>query len=160
MVLSLSAKGPPRGEISAHLAEVYGAEVPKSTISTITASVPAGVVERQNRPPDAVCPVVFIDRVTVRGRDGHVTDRPVCMAVALAAGGHRDLLGRGIGGNGEGAKYWLRVLTESKIRGVADVLLVCDGPSGLPRDSRRQRYDQTLRAAFCYGWSSLCSAVR
>jgi transposase-like protein len=64
-VLSLSAKGLTHGEISAHLAEVYGAEVSKSTISTITDRVVAGMTEWQNRPMDSVYPVVFIDCANV-----------------------------------------------------------------------------------------------
>ncbi|ODA69310.1 Transposase, Mutator family [Streptomyces sp. AVP053U2] len=68
MVLSLSAKGLTHGEISAHLAGVYGAEISKSTISTITDSVMAGMTEWQNRPLDSVYPVVFIDCVNVKVR--------------------------------------------------------------------------------------------
>jgi transposase-like protein len=133
MVLSLSAKGLTHGEISAHLAEVYGAEISKSTISTITDSVMAGMTEWQNRPLDSVYPVVFIDCVNVKVRDGQVANRPVYMAVAVTAEGHRDILGLWIGDGGEGAKYWLQVLTEIKNRGAADVLmLVCDGLTGLP----------------------------
>lgn len=133
MVLSLSAKGLTHGEISAHLAEVYGAEISKSTVSTITDSVMAGMTEWQNRPLDSVYPVVFIDCVNVKVRDGQVANRPVYMAVAVTAEGHRDILGLWIGDGGEGAKYWLQVLTEIKNRGAADVLmLVCDGLTGLP----------------------------
>lgn len=133
MVLSLSAKGLTHGEISAHLAEVYGTEVSKSTISTITDSVMAGMAEWQNRPLDRVYPVVFIDCVNVKVRDGQVANRPVYMALAVTAEGHRDILGLWVGDGGEGAKYWLQVLTEIKNRGVDDVLmLVCDGLTGLP----------------------------
>lgn len=133
MVLSLSAKGLTHGEISAHLAEVYGASVSKQTISTITDSVVAGMTEWQNRPLDAVYPVVFIDCVNVKIREGQVANRPVYMAVAVTAEGHRDILGLWVGDGGEGAKYWLQVLTEIKNRGAADVLmLVCDGLTGLP----------------------------
>ncbi len=77
MVLSLSAKGLTHGEISVHLAELYGAEISKSTISTITDSVMAGMTEWQNRPLDSVYPVVFIDCVNVKVRDGQVANRPV-----------------------------------------------------------------------------------
>jgi hypothetical protein len=84
MVLSLSAKGLTHGEISAHLAEVYGAEISKSTISTITDSVMAGMTEWQNRPLDSVYPVVFIDCVNVKVRDGQVANRPVRADVARA----------------------------------------------------------------------------
>jgi transposase-like protein len=133
MVLSLSAKGLTHGEISAHLAEVYGTEVSKSTISTITDSVMAGMAEWQNRPLDRVYPVVFIDCVNVKVRDGQVANRPVYMALAVTAEGHRDILGLWVGDGGEGAKYWLQVLTEIKNRGLDDVLmLVCDGLTGLP----------------------------
>ncbi|WP_103511432.1 IS256 family transposase [Streptomyces sp. SM13] len=130
MVLSLSAKGLTHGEISAHLAEVYGTEVSKSTISTITDSVMAGMAEWQNRPLDSVYPVVFIDCVNVKIRDGQVANRPVYMALAVTADGHRDILGLWVGDGGEGAKYWLQVLTEIKNRGV--LMLVCDGLTGLP----------------------------
>lgn len=133
MVLSLSAKGLTHGEISAHLAEVYGAEISKSTISTITGSVVAGMTEWQNRPLYSVYAVVFIDCVNVKVRDGQVANRPVYMAVAVTAEGHWDILGLWIGDGGEGAKYWLQVLTEIKNRGAADVqTLVCDGLTGLP----------------------------
>ncbi|WP_434600256.1 IS256 family transposase [Streptomyces sp. A5-4] len=133
MILSLSAKGLTHGEISAHLAEVYGTEVSKSTISTITDSVMAGMAEWQNRPLDSVYPVVFIDCVNVKIRDGQVANRPVYMALAVTAEGHRDILGLWVGDGGEGAKYWLQVLTEIKNRGARDVLmLVCDGLTGLP----------------------------
>jgi transposase-like protein len=85
MVLSLSAKGLTHGEISAHLTEVYSAEISKSTISTITDNVMAGMTEWQNRPLDSVYPVVFIDCVNVKVRDGQVANRPVYMAVAVTA---------------------------------------------------------------------------
>ncbi|SCD69364.1 Transposase, Mutator family [Streptomyces sp. di188] len=69
MVISLSAKGLTTGEVQAHLAEVYGAEVSRQTISTITDKVMDGMAEWQNRPLHAVCPVVFIDEIHVRIRD-------------------------------------------------------------------------------------------
>lgn len=133
MVLSLSAKGLTHGEIAAHLAEVYGAEVSKQTISTITDKVMDGMAEWQNRPLDPVYPVVFIDAINVKIRDGQVANRPIYLAMAVTVDGHRDILGIWAGDGGEGAKHWLHVLTELKNRGVADVLmLVCDGLKGLP----------------------------
>ncbi|PSL51517.1 mutator family transposase [Saccharothrix carnea] len=74
MVISLSAKGLTTGEISAHLAEVYGAEVSRQTISTITGKVVEGMVEWQNRRLDPVYPVIFIDAVHVKIRDGQVAN--------------------------------------------------------------------------------------
>jgi transposase-like protein len=87
MVLSLSAKGLTHGEISAHLAEVYGAQVSKQTISTITDSVLERMAEWQNRPLDRLYPVVFIDCVSVKIGDGQVANRPVYMAFAVTAEG-------------------------------------------------------------------------
>jgi transposase-like protein len=133
MVISLSAKGLTTGEISAHLAEVYGAQVSRQTISTITDKVVEGMVEWQNRPLDPVYPVVFIDAIHVKVRDGQVSNRPIYVALAVTCEGHRDILGLWAGDGGEGAKYWLHVLTELKNRGVVDALMVvCDGLTGLP----------------------------
>lgn len=133
MVISLAAKGLTTGEISAHLAEVYGAEVSRQTISTITDKVLEGMTEWQNRPLDTVYPVIFIDAIHVKIRDGQVANRPIYVALAVTCEGRRDILGLWAGDGGEGAKYWLHVLTELKNRGVADVLMVvCDGLTGLP----------------------------
>jgi transposase-like protein len=133
MVLSLSAKGLTHGEISAHLAEIYGAQVSKQTISTITDKVIDGMAEWQNRPLDAVYPVIFVDAIQVKIRDGQVANRPIYVALAVTVEGTRDILGLWAGDGGEGAKYWQHVLTELRNRGVADVcMLVCDGLTGLP----------------------------
>jgi transposase-like protein len=133
MVISLSAKGLTTGEISAHLAEVYGADVSRQTISTITDRVVESMTEWQNRPLDAVYPVIFLDAVHVKIRDGKVANRPVYVALAVTVEGTRDILGLWAGDGGEGAKFWLHVLTELKNRGVADAcMVVCDGLKGLP----------------------------
>src|SRR5574340_180437 len=135
LVISLSAKGLTHGEICAHLAEVYGARVSKQTISTITDRVVEGMSEWQNRPLDPVYPVVFIDAINVKIRDGNVANRPIYIALGVTVEGTRDVLGLWAGehGDGEGAKYWLRVLSEIKNRGTQDVcIVVCDGLKGLP----------------------------
>lgn len=85
MVISLSAKGLTTGEIRAHLAEVYGADVSRQTISTITDKVLDGMAEWQNRPLDRVYPVVFVDRINVKVRDGKVANRPIYVALAVTA---------------------------------------------------------------------------
>jgi len=134
-VISLSAKGLTHGEIAAHLAEVYGAEVSKQTITTITDAVMEGMAEWQSRPLDPVYAVVFIDAINVKIREGQIANRPIYLALGVTVDGERDILGLWAGehGAGEGAKYWLRVLSEIKNRGVRDVcLLVCDGLKGLP----------------------------
>ena len=135
LVISLSSKGLTHGEISAHLGEVYGAEVSKQAISTITDRVMEGMGAWQNRPLDPVYPVIFIDAVTVKIREGNVANRPIYVALAVTVEGTRDILGLWAGehGDGEGAKYWMRVLSEIKNRGVQDCLIVvCDGLKGLP----------------------------
>ncbi|MBB4942879.1 transposase-like protein [Streptosporangium album] len=157
MVISPAAKGLTTGEISAHLAEVYGAEVSKQTISTITDKVIDGMTEWQNRPLDVVYPVVLIDAIHVKIRDGQVANRPIY--VAITVDGERDILGLWSGDGGEGAKFWLHVLTEIKNRGAADALtVVCDGLKGLP-DAIEQVWPQAvvqtcvvhlLRASFRY----------
>ena len=84
MVLSLSARGLTHGDISAHLVEVYGADVSKTTISTITDKVLEGMSEWQNRPLDPVYPVVFVDCIHVKVRDGQVANRPILPRVRLS----------------------------------------------------------------------------
>ena len=133
MVLSLSAKGLTTGEIADHFAQVYGQSMSKDTISRITDKVIAEMVEWQNRPLDPVYPVVFIDAIHVKVRDGQVTNKAFYVAIGVTVDGQRDILGLWAGNGGEGAKHWLAVLTELKNRGVVDVLmLVCDGLKGLP----------------------------
>ena len=173
MVISLAAKGLTTGEISAHLAEVYGAEVSRQTISTITDKVVEGMVEWQNRPLDPVYPVIFIDAIHVKIRDGQVANRPIYVALAVTCEGRRDILGLWAGDGGEGAKYWLHVLTELKNRGVADVLMVvCDGLTGLS-DAITTVWPQTitqtcivhlLRNSFRYAgrqhWDAIAKALK
>lgn len=135
LVVSLTAKGLTTGEVAAHLAEVYGADVSKETISTITDKVIDGMSEWQNRPLDRVYPVLFVDAINVKIRDGQVANRPIYVALAVTVDGRRDILGLWAGehGDGEGAKFWLRVLTEIRNRGTQDVCItVCDGLKGLP----------------------------
>jgi transposase-like protein len=133
MVISLTAKGLTTGEVQAHMAEVYGAEVSRDTISRITERVIEEMSEWQNRPLDRVFPVVFIDALVVKIRDGQVTNRPVYSAIGVTVEGERDILGLWVGNGGEGAKFWLQVLTEIKNRGTEDVcIVVCDGLKGLP----------------------------
>ncbi|WP_405166540.1 IS256 family transposase [Nocardia sp. NBC_01499] len=173
MVLSLSAKGLTHGEISAHLREVYGAEVSKQTISTITDKVIDGMTEWQNRPLDRVYPVIFLDAIHVKIRDGKVANRPIYLALAVTVEGGREILGLWAGDGGEGAKFWLQILTELKNRGVDDVcMLVCDGLKGLP-EAIGQTWPaavvQTcivhlLRASFSYAgrqdWAVIAKALK
>jgi putative transposase len=133
IVLSLTAKGLTTGEVAAHFADAYGATVSKDTISRITDKVVGEIAEWCNRPLESVYPVVFIDAIFVKIRDGQVTNRPIYVAVGVTCAGERDILGLWAGDGGEGAKFWLAVLTEIKNRGTGDVcIVVCDGLKGLP----------------------------
>jgi transposase-like protein len=148
IVLSLTARGLTSGEIAAHLAEVYGTSVSKETISRITDKVIDEMAQWQNRPLDRVYPVVFIDAIHVKVRDGQVSNKPFYAAVGVTVNGERDILGiwAGPGGAGEGAKYWMNVLTEIKNRGVQDVLItVCDGLRGLPEAINAVWADATVQ---------------
>ena len=133
MVLSLYAKGLTTGEISAYFAEIYGASIPKDVVSRITDKVVADMNDWASRPLDAVYAVIFIDAVSVKVRDGQVANRPFYAAIGVTLDGHKDVLGLWAGTGGEGAKFWLSVLTDLRNRGVRDVFfLVCDGLKGLP----------------------------
>ena len=119
IVLSLTARGLTTGEISAHFAEVYGASVSKETISKITDKVVEEMTDWCNRPLDPVYPVIFIDAIMVKVRDGQVAEQAdLCRRSGSPWPGRRDILGLWAGDGGEGAKFWLQVLTELKNRGV------------------------------------------
>lgn len=133
IVLSLTARGLTTGEVAAHFADVYDAQVSEDTISRITDKVIGEMAEWQTRPLDRVYPVIFIDALVVKVRDGQVTNKPFYVVIGVTTSGERDILGIWAGDGGEGAKFWLQVLTEIKNRGVEDVCIaVCDGLKGLP----------------------------
>ncbi len=133
-IVSLYAKGMTTGDIQAHLAEIYGTEVSRDTISRITDAIVEDMQAFQSRPLDAVYPVILIDAIVVKIRDGHVANRPIYVAMGVNLHGERDVLGMWVGPTGgEGAKFWGSVLTELRNRGIADVFIVCcDGLKGLP----------------------------
>ena len=133
IVLSLYAKGLTTGEISAHFAEIYGASVSRETISRITDKVIEEMNEWAVRPLDEIYAAVFIDAIVVKVRDGQVANRPIYAAIGVTLEGEKDILGLWAGSGGEGAKFWMSVLTDLRNRGVRDVFfLVCDGLKGLP----------------------------
>jgi transposase-like protein len=133
IVLSLYAKGLTTGEISAHFAEIYGASVSKETISRITDRVVEEMQAWQSRPLDEIYAAVFIDAIVVKIRDGQVANRPIYAAIGVTLEGDKDILGLWAGAGGEGAKFWMAVLTDLRNRGVKDTFfVVCDGLKGLP----------------------------
>jgi len=121
-------------DIRAHLREMYQVEVSADLISRVTDGVVEELGEWQSRPLDSVYPVVFIDALMVKIRDGVVTNRAVYLAIGVDCEGTKQVLGLWIGPTaGESAKFWLSVLSDLKSRGVADVCIVCcDGLTGLP----------------------------
>jgi putative transposase len=133
-IIALYARGMTTRDIRAHLREIYGVEVSADLISRVTDAVVDELAEWQSRPLDQVYPVIFIDALMVKIRDGVVTNRAVYQAIGVDCEGAKQVLGLWIGPTtGESAKFWLSVLSELKGRGVADVCIVCcDGLTGLP----------------------------
>jgi putative transposase len=133
-VIALPARGMTTRDIRAHLREIYGVEVSPDLISRVADGVLEELAEWQSRPLDRVYPVIFIDALMVKIRDGVVTNRAVYLAIGIDCDGEKQVLGLWVGPTtGESAKFWLPVLPEVKARGVADVCIVCcDGLTGLP----------------------------
>ena len=133
-IIALYARGMTVRDIRAHLEEIYGVDVSPDLISRVTDAVWDELEEWRNRPLDPVYPILYIDALTIKIRDGIVSNRPAYMAVGVDLEGRKHVLGLWIGdGDGEGSKFWLSVLTELKNRGMGDVLIVCcDGLKGLP----------------------------
>lgn len=132
-IISMYARGMSTREIQGHLRELYGLEVSPDLISAVTDAVLEEVSAWQNRPLDAVYPLVFFDALRVKIRDeGLVRNKAIHVALGVRADGIKDILGLWIEQN-EGAKFWLRVMNELKNRGVTDILIaVVDGLKGFP----------------------------
>jgi len=137
-VISLYAKGLTTGDIAAHLFDVYDQSIDRSTISRITDAIVGDMEAWQSRPLDSVYPVVLVDGIRIKIRDGTVSNRTVYVAMGINMDGERDILGLWVGPTGgESPKFWLGVLTELRNRGVVDVLMLCcDGLKGLPDSAR------------------------
>ena len=133
LVLALFAKGLTVREIQQHLEEEYGVPVSPSLISRVTDAVLEEAKAWQERPLDAVYPIVYLDALHLKIRtDGRVQNRAVYVALGIDLSGQKQLLGLWLG-EAEGAKFWLNILTELNNRGVQDILIaVVDGLSGFP----------------------------
>ena len=132
-IISMYARGLSVREIRGHLEEIYGLDVSPDLISAVTDAVLEEVAEWQNRPLDAVFPLVFFDAIRVKIRDeGFVRNKAVYVALGILPNGAKEILGIWIEQT-EGAKFWLRVMNELKNRGIADILIaVVDGLKGFP----------------------------
>ncbi|MGH3521690.1 MAG: IS256 family transposase [Mycobacterium sp.] len=133
MIISLYAGGMTVRDIEHHLARTLGVEVSRQSISTITDAVLEEVKAWQTRPLDPVYPIIYIDALVVKVRDGaHVANKAAHIVIGVDTDGIKHVLGIWVQ-TSEGAKFWLQVLTELRNRGVRDVLIACcDGLEGLP----------------------------
>lgn len=133
MILSLYARGMSTRDITEHLAEVYGASVSAATISRVTDVIVDEIAAWQSRPVDPVYPILYIDAIRIKIRDGGVVaNKAAHIVIGVDIDGIRQVLGIWIQQT-EGAKFWHGVLTELRNRGCRDALFVCcDGLSGLP----------------------------
>lgn len=131
-IIAMYARGMSVREIQAFLAESYGTEVSPDFISSVTDEVMAETIAWQNRPLEAMYPVVFFDALRVKIRDdGGVSNKAVYLALGVQADGQRDVLGLWVEQT-EGAKFWLKVFNDLKTRGCQDILIaVVDGLKGL-----------------------------
>ena len=131
-ILSLYARGMTVREIQAHLEEMYGTEVSPTLISSVTDAVNDEVKAWQARPLDPIYPIVYLDCIHVKVREGAVRVKAVYLAIGVAMTGEKEVLGLWLANN-EGAKFWLQVVTELRNRGVQDILIACvDGLKGFP----------------------------
>src|SRR5215210_5734012 len=160
-ILSLYARGMTTREIQAHLEEIYQVEVSPALISSVTDAVIEEVKVWQNRPLDALYPILYLDALSVKVRDGaHVRNKAIYLVIGVNLSGIKEVLGLWVAQT-EGAKLWLRIVTELKNRGVSDIFIACvDGLKGFPRPSRlcsRRRRCNSASSTWC-GTASTTSA--
>ena len=132
-ILALYAKGMSTRDIVGAFEEMYGASVSAGLISKVTEAVLEKVIAWQNRPLDALYPIVYLDCIMVKVRqDKRVINKAIYIALGINLEGEKEVLGMWLAEN-EGAKFWLSVLTEMKTRGIQDIFIACvDGLTGFP----------------------------
>jgi putative transposase len=132
-IISLYARGLTTREIQGHVRELYGLDISPDLVSTVTDSVIDEVKAWQNRPLESVYALVYFDALRVKIRDeGMVRNKALYLAIGIRCSGHKEILGLWIEQT-EGAKFWLRVMTELRTRGLMDILIaVVDGLKGFP----------------------------
>ena len=132
-IISMYSRGMTTREIEGHLKEMYGVDVSPTLISNVTEAVMEEVKTWQSRPLDEVYPILYMDALRVKVRDGaHIQNKAIHVAIAVNLAGHKEVLGLWAAQN-EGAKFWLQVLTELQNRGVKDIFIAwVDGLKGFP----------------------------
>ncbi|MCA1678940.1 MAG: IS256 family transposase [Actinobacteria bacterium] len=135
-------------EIETYMAELYGPGVGRDTVSRVTAAVSDDAKAWQTRPLEAVYPILYLDALVIKIRDGQAIRNFACyLAIGVNTDGERDVLGMWFQAT-EGAKFWLSVLSELKQRGVEDVLVCCvDGLTGFP---------EAIEAVYPHTWVQTC----
>ena len=133
MIVSLYAGGMTVRDIQHHLARTLGTELSHDTISKITDEVLEEVKAWQTRPLEEIYPIIYLDALVVKVRDGHqVRNKAAHIAVGVDLDGVKHVLGIWVQAT-EGAKFWAGVCAELRNRGIRDVLIVCcDGLTGFP----------------------------
>jgi putative transposase len=133
-ILSMYARGMTVRDIQEHLSELYGTEISPSLISAVTDAVVDEVAKWQTRALDAIWPVIYLDAIILKVREqGVVQNKHVYLALGISLEGRKEVLGMWLETT-EGAKFWLKVITELKNRGIEDAFIVCcDGLKGFPQ---------------------------
>jgi putative transposase len=131
-IIGLYAKGMSARDIEDTLHEAYGVEVSPATISSVTDKVWVLVDAWQNRSLAAIYPIIYLDAIHLKlRRDGKVVNTAVYIVLGVDLDGQRDVLGHWVGDGGEGANFWLSVLSDLQARGVQDIFIACiDGLTG------------------------------
>jgi len=147
-IVALYAGGMTTREIETYIGDMYGPGVSRETVSRVTAGVLQDAKAWQARPLEAVYPILYLDALVIKIRDGQAIRNFACyLAIGVNLEGDRDVLGIWFQKT-EGAKFWLQVLTELKTRGVHDVLVCCvDGLTGFP---------DAIEAVFPQTWVQTC----
>jgi putative transposase len=147
-IIALYAGGMTTREIETYIADLYGPGVGRDTVSRVTAAVLEDAKAWQTRPLESVYPIVYLDALVIKIRDGQAIRNFSCyLAIGVNTDGEREVLGMWFQRT-EGAKFWLQVLTELKQRGVQDVLVCCvDGLTGFP---------DAIEAVFPQTWVQTC----
>lgn len=140
-IIALYAKGVSARDIQQTLHELYGITISAATVSAVTDKVWSLVEAWQNRPLEAVYPIMYLDAIHMKiRRDGRVQNTAVYVVLGLTCTGQRDVLGHWVGDGSEGASFWLSVLSDLQARGVEDVFIACvDGLVG---------FSEAIRAIF------------
>jgi putative transposase len=147
-IVALCAGGMTTREIETYLQDLYGPGVSRQTVSRVTAGVLQDAQAWQTRPLEAIYPILYLDALVVKIRDGQAIRNMACyLAIGVNLDGDRDVLGICFQQT-EGAKFWMSVLTDLKTRGVSDVLVCCvDGLTGFP---------EAIEAVYPQTWVQTC----